>query len=289
MTDQDIFEIVEISSWEELKNALTNLDPGYIFRGQTQANWNIKTTIERTSAKDQAKAEKKMIWEFKKHIYNYDLKRVPESNQEILLFLQHYGAPTRLIDFTKSPYISAFFALNTSFSDNSSIYAISQNDLYNRIATFGDKKFSDYFEEREIKRIMIMSALNKPDTFDEVVIRKHASKIKFVTPIQPIYHHERSNPQSSVHITIGNIRNSFLENLSYLLNNSSNEMDSEKPFLKFVFPNNIREEALYDLNLMNINYSSLFPGFSGFVQNLYLDYECKEYQEKLLFSNFETT
>lgn len=163
----------------------------------------------------------------------------------------------------------------------SSIYAINTSDLFHRIATFGDDKFIDFFEEKGIKATGIYSVLNTPKIFDELVMQ-YSYDINFIIPVHPTFHHERSNPQASVHISIGNLKSSFLSNFSFLMKHSASEFDGD-PYIKFRFPNEIRKEALYDLNLMNINYSSLFPGFSGFIKNLYLDYECSEHRDSRFF------
>jgi hypothetical protein len=289
MQDEDIFEIEELDSWEELKATLLDLKPGYIFRGQTEANWNIQTTIERKSGKYKSLAERHMFREFEKNIYNYDLKRVPESKLEILLFLQHFGAPTRLIDFTESFYVASFFALNNEYDDRSSIYAINATSLYSRLISFADDEYIDLLDESLGEDDYPIPNLSNPKVFIDMVL-SHSKKLKFVATVHPIYHHERSNPQFSIHITIGNINESFLKNFDYFLKNSSSKQDSEKPFIKFTFPNDIRSEALYDLNHMNINYSNLFPDFGGYIKNLYLDYECGEYERKKFFNKtFEQT
>lgn len=68
MTDEDIFKTENVSSWPELKSILTDLKPGYIFRGQTKFEWDIKTTIERVSATHLWQAERRMFHKFEKNI-----------------------------------------------------------------------------------------------------------------------------------------------------------------------------------------------------------------------------
>ena len=50
------------------------------------------------------------IFRRKAHIYLPD-RTVLSDDLRCLAMMQHHGAPTRLFDFTKSPYVAAFFAL----------------------------------------------------------------------------------------------------------------------------------------------------------------------------------
>lgn len=249
MKDKDIFEIVEINDWETLKRTLNDLDPNYIFRGQTKAKWDIKTTIERKSEKHLSLAERKMFTEFKKNIYNYDLRRIPESKLEILLFLQYFGAPTRLIDFSESFYIASFFALNEEYDGKSSIYAMNSTSLYSRLISFDDEKFSYLVDENLEEEDFPIPNFSDHEMFEEIILG--GKNVKFVAAIRPMLHHERSNPQSSIHIAIGAINESFLTNIDNLLKNSVDDPYPQKPFVKYLIPNEIRKEALYGYSVQN--------------------------------------
>jgi len=79
----------------------------YIYsRGQININWDIKPSIFRK--KSWIENEKKIISEMIRR-YSESFERL-KSGIEVFTQMQHYDAPTRLLDLTENPYISLYFA-----------------------------------------------------------------------------------------------------------------------------------------------------------------------------------
>jgi len=59
---------------------------------------------------------------------------VPKLNSKIntLMLLQHYGVPTRLLDWSKSPYISAFFSVYENENNDGELWAFSLDEYHKR-------------------------------------------------------------------------------------------------------------------------------------------------------------
>ena len=54
-------------------------------------------------------------------------------SSDLLVVMQHYGAPTRFLDWTKSPWIAVFFAVSTEWKNDGYVFGFSRNDLENSI------------------------------------------------------------------------------------------------------------------------------------------------------------
>ena len=93
----------------------------WVFRGHKCARYNLSPKIERECAQkpDWAMIEFKILQEFKSLArMHLDPSEVPvEDNFSWLALMQHYGIPTRLIDFTLSPYIALYFAISNRSRD----------------------------------------------------------------------------------------------------------------------------------------------------------------------------
>lgn len=94
--------------------------PRWIFRGQARLSYDLQPGIERLSetlgepGDSYVHYEEVVIEEFRKraHLYAHGM-RLPASEDLIdwLPVMQHYGLPTRLLDFTFSPWVALYFAL----------------------------------------------------------------------------------------------------------------------------------------------------------------------------------
>lgn len=136
---------IEISSWNELvkiidstKSYQSTLSP-WIFRGQCNESWSLQTTILRKislhkiSKNNALGIEKRLYREFRTKYRLYCNHDIPNYEKfEALCYLgmmQHYSCPTRLLDWTESPYIATFFAVESLFDKNGILYILNESML----------------------------------------------------------------------------------------------------------------------------------------------------------------
>ena len=89
----------------------------FIFRGQSNADWRLVPSFDRLFPNLNWEAKKQTMNELIR-IFRAECEKLDVSQEfwddenRILALGQHYGLPTRLLDWTDSPYIAAFFAFN---------------------------------------------------------------------------------------------------------------------------------------------------------------------------------
>ena len=106
--------------WEKFFDQIEDFAEGWLFRGCQRAKWDLETSLERHVPSDQksSQAEGFLLREFKRRADVYlNANQVPETTIEWLALMQHFGAPTRLLDMTKSPYVAAYFAVESVTSN----------------------------------------------------------------------------------------------------------------------------------------------------------------------------
>ena len=89
-------------------------DGRWAFRGLGDADYILRANIEGVATKPGI-AEDYLEREFRRRAHHF-LADVPPrlDDLEWLALMQHHGAPTRLVDWTKSPYVAAFFAAESA-------------------------------------------------------------------------------------------------------------------------------------------------------------------------------
>ena len=245
---------LEIESFEEYREIVKDYDfHNWIYRGQNNYSYELNSSLYRTIKNNEKirsnnkartihlvreKYEKEMISAFKNtcHIYLSDLPN-SKSTFDWIALMQHYGAPTRLLDFSFSPYIALYFAISGATED-SAVYCINYKDL-TKMDKSSLKNIDDYY-----RNIM------QPQTNIEETI---------LVPFEPTFTNERLFAQQGVFLVPNSLNFSHHEILE--------ENYTDSYYLKIKIKSNCFVEIITELQKMNIKASSIYPGFEGFCKS----------------------
>lgn len=220
--------------WEEFREYALSQKSGLIYRGQARS-WPLQTSYHRTGYADLVSYLDNEIQELEHHINSISTHPYDKNNDRslgaLLNLAQHHGYPTPLLDWTKSPYVAAFFA----FENEAAIKKSGRISIY----VFDEHKWSAMAG----KSAQIRAPHNMVRTLE-----------------LPGFNNPRVLPQQSI-IMFSNM--SDIEGIIQF--NESEKGD----FLKRIsIPVSDAKKAMHDLNLMGITWGSLFPGYDGICKQL---------------------
>ena len=286
------FHEEHIETWEDLLKQEKELKAGdWLFRGMQCSAWELETSLERACKRhyedlsEAPQIENILTREFRRRYHNHRVGIPDPVGIEWLSLMQHYGAPTRLLDFTYSFFIAAYFAVENPCKKSCphAIWAVRNKwiaqegvELLNKGFKLlnCDEKDTDYLrieqnnckwkfeQEWELQKPFFESLLNLRHE-EQNPIDRSQNILPCVFPVNTMKLNERSTIQQGVFLCPGNVRKPFEENLKKL-----HGFDKPKNLVKLVIPHNLRIEVLKKLHSMNINRASLFPGLEGFAASL---------------------
>jgi len=244
-----------IKDWNDLQDRifLHSYDPSinrfrspYVFRGLHDKSFELKSSLIRLE-NDPLEMEKHLFRNFKKYAPTCTIK--DDSDWLWLTIAQLHGLPTRLIDWTFSPYIALHF-----MCDN-----IKQFDVD------GVLWCVDFHQTKELLPKLFKQALDleKAKAFDIEILKSVCPTInelnnflqdeEFAVFFEPPSIDERIINQYSLF--------SFMSNPTTVMDEWLKK--HKELYFRLIIPSNLKHEIRDKLDQLNITERMLFPGLDG--------------------------
>ncbi len=241
------YRVFRMESWEAFLALITK--PPYsnwACRGERDERWPLYSSLSRylmnfgVAARAWPDQEARILRIFKRKAHQF-LEKPPDWDDDFqwMALMQHHGAPTRLIDFTWSPYVAAFFALARTLGDGV-VWAMNPARV-------------DSSRAPQPSRMDPRIKGNFPRYF-------LSGRRRFIWMGEPHTMNRRLIAQSGT-FAVPSVLNVPIERMV-------NDGDPENILAKIILPNPVRETGMRELYRMNITYATLFPDMEGLAKSM---------------------
>jgi len=253
--------IERVEAVEDLVCKLNSLPNNFIYRGHAKESWVLEPSLKRIFPADVSednlrKAESISLHQFKSKFHLYDTTNtMPSTKLEWLSLMQHYGAPTRLLDFTESPFVALYFAVEAydpRQSEDFAVYGLDYRTILKSsidVISSKDQDFSYTYEDAQLKQ----------DEIYESVIDCSSHDVLWIT--EPTKVNLRLDRQAGCFLLSGNVTRSIeqvLERQTY----------TRVEGYKFVIPREFYENIFTLLRRMNITSKAIYGDLSGLAKGI---------------------
>jgi hypothetical protein len=248
------FRELQLKSWRSFVDVITSTPYSHwAFRGEQHAEWPLHSALSRylqtfgVHPRAWPEQEQRILRIFKRKAHQY-LPQPPDLDDDFqwLALMQHHGAPTRLIDFTWSPYVAAFFALERATGD-AAVWAVNPARIQSRRSPRPlkyDPRIRGNFAKYYLKGNRRFIFVGEPHTMNRRLIA-----------------------QSGTFAMAGVLD----EPLEQIVGRQRQAADT---MVKFILPAHlIRETGMRELYRMNITWATLFPDLDGLSRSLRYELE----------------
>lgn len=273
----------------------------WIFRGQKNNKWHLRTTFERAIidvADDDGKPRRngdeekeldgfyktisgklenkfeiecRLFREFKRKSHHYTDYTPKEGNLlEWLALMRHYGAPTRLLDFMYSFFAALYFALEEA-EDECAVWAFDSGWIEQKYKEliYGVKNKPKTTKKYRLRdEVENAEQIKEKDFSDTFWSNNWGQPVNAVRTANPYRLNKRLVAQRGLFLYPTNINLSFQDNLKNLVGNNTKESQEHLRKFHIKASQSQRNYMLRRLNDMNINRATLFPDLGGFARSM---------------------
>ena len=244
---------IRIKSWAELQEKIDPLADRCVFRGQGSRDWPLLSSFNRVMpCADEAMAlwwEFNSILRFRSEAHSYLPPTVMPPNMfklaeldtylEWLMLMQHFGAPTRLLDWSQSPFVAIYFAVIDCRADDAAIW---------------------YFETEPAEAAVMAHYGKGPGTFLDYM---DFSSGDICDPdAKPLLYTAKKKMRTVREVAQQGVF-TFVNRLGVNHQDIIAHTCRDHLFGRIVIPPELKLEFCWRLGQMNVTAASLFPGVEG--------------------------
>ena len=253
---------------------------GFIFRGMRDKRWALLPGIFREYSGPQVSLvvkggsisgrvysanENEIIAHFKKEAGGFLPHISQADNFTWLQYAQHFGVPTRLLDFSANPLIALYFCCKSESKEDGIVWFINTSSFqtWSNSERFCNELGPNCTRDVMIKAIM-KSMIGYSD-YDE----EHLEKQRPVLFI-PAYIDQRMSAQSSCFLLWGKSDKALDSmadtdnHMTLLPNGITYRVANDQRFLaNFIISGESKHHIMRELDLLGVNEKTVFPGLDG--------------------------
>jgi FRG domain len=257
------------SSWNDYLRWVNELQGRWCFRGQRESAWLLVTSLDRAVKTDCSETypdgvtvdgyfhrnrdeeTRKNLERFREEVSRHGLAMPSDDDSgSRFALMQHYGTPTRFLDWSSSPYVAAYFALEKQAQEDQKRSVIWAIDL-------------DWLEKRGRESLQQKGWAPRDDEDrarweNRLVAECHEPIIIKVNPIEP---NDRMTAQQGILLCNLLQEAFFFANLMRMM--IYPDTVRQPVIRKIEIDTNCRAEFLQQLEAMNIHSASLFPAMAN--------------------------
>jgi hypothetical protein len=231
------------------------------FRGESKDHKflipKLYRNINKENVIEQLKKEKRYLYEFRRRAHSL-VGEIESDNIWMWYFLiQHYGGPTRLLDWTKDATVALFFALNSESNNNPIIIILQPTTLI-------DYAYNDIGREKENKSSVLYPSETPTNKWVDNLDSNNYNIPDSPIPLLPPYSDKRISAQNSCFTLFGKRINGFYKDNKQIVCPCC----ERKVIHKLVIDKEMKKELKKELSKMGVTYSKIYPGLEGLNKEL---------------------
>jgi hypothetical protein len=241
-------ELLFQDSWNP---AIQRHRSNYAFRGLNRASQELTTGLMRMG-KPYQNMERNLLKQFQKYATKHVVER--DTEWHWLSIAQHHGLPTRLLDWTYSPYVALHFATSQmhDMAVDGAVWMINFGDAH-RLLQRAQREELEKYGSNIFSMDMLAASFNGLDELDA----RHANSFDLAVFFEPPTIDDRIINQFAYFSALSN---PYLSMENWL---KSRGVAGKVQHTKIIIPAALKWEIRDKLDQANINERILFTGLDG--------------------------